>query len=321
MSTRWGVLALSALLAMPAAAAAHPEHEQGRDGGQVVEGPKQVKTFNVGNAGSLKLANVSGDVRVTAGGSEIRIEATPHGRGRTDAEARAELDTVTVETRQSGNRVDVETKHKNKSRAWVDYIVTVPSGTSVDVRTVSGDVHVSEIAGASRAETVSGDVTAVNLRNVSALRTVSGDVRATDIASAGTVAFASVSGDVVLRNVKAGNATFETVSGDTRVEACDCGGASSSSVSGTVSFSGPLAKGGRYVFNAHSGDVVLTTASGFDLDAATFSGDIRVEGLTPQGGETDRHGPGRNRRGSVGGGGAVVEAKTFSGSVRIARPK
>jgi DUF4097 and DUF4098 domain-containing protein YvlB len=321
MNTRWGVWALAAMLAMPAAVAAHPEHEQGRDGGQVVEGPKQLKSFNVGNAGSLKLANVSGDVRVTTGGSEIKIEATVHAKGKTEAEARAELETVTVETRQSGTRVDVETKHKNKSRAWVDYVVTVPTGTSVDLRTVSGDVYVSEVAGASRAETVSGDVIAVNLRNVSALRTVSGDVKATDITSEGTVTFASVSGDVVLRTVKARGATFETVSGDARVEACDCGGANSSSVSGSVVYSGTLAKGGRYVFNSHSGDVVLTTASGFELDAATFSGDIRVDGLTPQGGDTDRHGPGRIRRGSVGGGGAIVEAKTFSGSLRITRPK
>lgn len=321
MSTRWGAWALAAMLAMPAAAAAHPEHEQGRDGGQVVEGPKQVKTFNVGNAGSLKLANVSGDVRVTAGGAEIRIEATVHAKGKTEAEARAELDTVTVETRHSGTRVDVETKHKNKSRAWVDYVVVVPSGTSVDVRTVSGDVYVSEIAGAARAESVSGDVVAVNLRNVSALRTVSGDVKANDIGSDGTVAFASVSGDVTLKTVKARGATFETVSGDARVDGCECGGANSSSVSGSVVYTGTLAKGGRYVFNSHSGDVLLTTASGFDLDAATFSGDIRVDGLAPQGGDTDRHGPGRTRRGSVGGGGAVVEAKTFSGTVRITRPK
>ena len=128
---------------------------------------------------------------------------------------------------------------------------------------------------------------------------------------------------MVLKTVKARGATFETVSGDARVDGCDCGGANSSSVSGSVVYTGTLAKGGRYVFNSHSGDVLLTTASGFDLDAATFSGDIRVDGLTPQGGDTDRdrHGPGRTRRGSVGGGGAVVEAKTFSGSVRITRPK
>jgi len=183
---------------------------------------------------------------------------------------------------------------------------------------VSGDVMVSEIGGSARAETVSGDVTATGLAQVAALRSVSGDVRATGLSSSGAVTFNSVSGDVTVKTLKAGSATFETVSGDAHVDGCECGGVQSSSVSGDVAYTGTLAKGGRYVFNSHSGDIVLITPSGFELNAATFSGDIRVDGLTGQG-ETDR--PGRTRRGTVGGGGAVVEAKTFSGDLRINRPR
>jgi DUF4097 and DUF4098 domain-containing protein YvlB len=179
-------------------------------------------------------------------------------------------------------------------------------------------VYVSEIGGSARAETVSGDVTATGLAQVAALRSVSGDVRATGLSSNGTVSFNSVSGDVTIKTLKAGSATFETVSGDARVDGCECGGAQASSVSGDVVYSGTLAKGGRYSFNSHSGDIVLTTPSGFELNAATFSGDLRVDGLTGEG-DTDR--PGRTRRGTVGGGGAVVEAKTFSGDLRINRPR
>jgi len=324
MHTRFGPWALALLLAAPVAAAARTtgpdDHDhQSKDGQQVVEAPAQVKTFNVGANGSLKLANVSGDVRVTGGaGTEIKVEARIHGKGKTEAEARAQFDSVKVDMRQNGSRVDVETTHERHSRAWVDYTVVVPSGTSIDVRSVSGDVSVGEIGGSARAETVSGDVTATGLAQVAALRSVSGDVHATGLSSDGAVSFNSVSGDVTVKTLKAKSATFETVSGDARVDGCDCGGAQSSSVSGDVGYIGTLTKGGRYVFNSHSGDIVLVTPSGFELDAATFSGDIRVEGLTGQG-ETDR--PGRTRRGTVGGGGAVVEAKTFSGDLRINRPR
>jgi len=280
-----------------------------------------VRTFNVGATGSLKLSNVAGDVKVTGGaGTEIRGEANVRGRGKTEAEARAQFDSVTVDMRQNGNRVDVETTHRNHSRAWVDYTVVVPSGTSVELRSVSGDVLVSEIGGSARAETVSGDVTATGLAQVAALRSVSGSVRATGLSSDGAVSFNSVSGDVTITRLKAKTATFETVSGDARVDGCECGGAQSSSVSGDVSYTGTLAKGGRYSFNSHSGDIVLVTPSGFELNAATFSGDLRVDGLTGQG-ETDRPGPGRTRRGTVGGGGAVVEAKTFSGDLRVNPPR
>jgi len=326
MHTRFGPWALALLLAAPVAAAARTtgpdDHDhQSKDGQQVVEAPAQVKTFNVGANGSLKLANVSGDVRVTGGaGTEIKVEARIHGKGKTEAEARAQFDSVKVDMRQNGSRVDVETTHERHSRAWVDYTVVVPTGTAIDVRSVSGDVSVSEIGGSARAETVSGDVTATGLAQVAALRSVSGDVHASGLSSSGAVSFNSVSGDVSVKTLKAGSATFETVSGDARVDGCECGGAQSSSVSGDVVYTGTLAKGGRYNFKSHSGDIVLVTPSGFELDAATFSGDIRVDGLTGQG-ETDRPGPGRTRRGTVGGGGAVVEAKTFSGDLRINRPK
>lgn len=327
MQTRFGAWALALLLAAPAAAAAGPngrdDHDQDRqrEDRQSVEGPVQTRSFNVGANGSLKLANVAGDVKVTGGGgSEIKIEARIHGRGNTDAEARAQLDRVKVDMRQNGSRVEVETTHQNHSRAWVDYTVVVPSGASIDVRSVSGNVTVTDIGGSARAETVSGDVVANGLAQVEALRSVSGDVRAAGLASDGTVSFNSVSGDVTVTKLKARSVTFETVSGDARVDGCECGGATSSSVSGDVSYTGTLAKSGRYSFNSHSGDVVLTTPSGFELNAATFSGDIRVEGLTDQG-DTDRRGPGRTRRGTVGGGGAVVDAKTFSGDLRVNRPR
>ena len=321
MISRVGVwlVALAVLAGPRLATASGPEDaHQGKDGAQVVDGPAQSRTFNVGANGTLKLSNVAGDIKVTSGGSEIRVDAAVHAKGRTDAEARAQLNTVKVDMRQTGSRVEVETTHERHSRAWVDYTVTVPAGTSVELRSVAGDIVVSEVRGASRAETVSGDVVANGLSQVSDLRTVSGDVTANNLASDGTINFASVSGDVIVRGLKAKSASFETVSGDARVEGCECGGAKSSSVSGDVAYAGTLVKGGRYSFNAHSGDITLTTSSGFELDAATFSGDIRAEGLSLQG-ETDRHGPGRTRRGIVGGGGALVEAKTFSGSFRLVR--
>jgi hypothetical protein len=104
------------------------------------------------------------------------------------------------------------------------------------------------------------------------------------------------------------------------VDGCDCGGAQSSSVSGDVTYTGTLTKGGRYVFNSHSGDIVVVTPSGFELER----GDVQrrhARRRPHRPGRDGSAGPGRTRRGTVGGGGAVVEAKTFSGDLRISRPK
>jgi hypothetical protein len=124
MHTRFGALGRwQLLLAAPVAAGARTtgpdehDHQGRKDDRQTVDAPPQVKTFNVGAGGSLKLSNVAGDVRVTGGGgTEIKVEAKIHGKGNTDAEARAQFDSVKVDMRQNGNRVEVETTHERHSR-------------------------------------------------------------------------------------------------------------------------------------------------------------------------------------------------------------
>src|SRR5690554_7676040 len=74
---------------------------QGKGGSAMVEGTREVKTFTVGEAGTLRLSNVAGNVVVTAsGGGEIRIESVKHARGRNDEDARRSLEGVRVEMRQ-----------------------------------------------------------------------------------------------------------------------------------------------------------------------------------------------------------------------------
>ena len=50
-------------------------------------------------------------------------------------------------------------------------------------------------------------------------------------------------------------------------------------VTGDIDFDGALARGGRYEFNAHSGNIrlMLANATGFELDASTFNGNIRSD--------------------------------------------
>jgi hypothetical protein len=301
----WALAAAGCAVAAGARTSEPDEHQGRKDDNLVVDAPPG-QAFNVGANGSLKLSNVAGDVRVTGGGgTEIKVEARIHGKGKTDAEA-ARSSTASRWT--CGRTAAASTSRpRTSATARLGRLhVVVPTGTSVDVHSVSGDVSSARSA-AARGRDVSGDVTATGWPRSRRCAASRATCIATGLSSDGAVTFNSVSGDVTVKTLKAKSATFETVSGDARVDGCDCGGAQSSSVSGDVSYTGTLAKGGRYVFNSHSGDIVMVTPSGFELDAATFSGDIRVDGLTGQG-ETDRP---PHRRGTVGGGGAVV-GKTFA---------
>jgi DUF4097 and DUF4098 domain-containing protein YvlB len=126
---------------------------------------------------------------------------------------------------------------------------------------------------------------------------LSGDVRITDVTGR-ALEFSSVSGSVFLTDVSATRLTAE-------------------SVNGTLLFEGALTRGGRYDFSTHSGNVRLALEgdTGFDVNASTFSGDIRSDYDLARRGR-DR-GLGASMRGTFGDASAVLELRTFSGTISL----
>lgn len=280
------------------------------------------KRFKVGANGSLLLTNISGDIQVTGGsGSEIVVEAVKHARSRGGDDGRQQLQNLDVSIQESAGRVEVRTYHRGKNdRSWVDYVVTVPTGARVDVQSVSGEVHVTKVNGETRAESVSGNVTAMGLGRVTLLKSVSGDVELTNSQSDSELTISTVSGNIRGGSIKARAIVVSTVSGDGQLRGCECGRAQLKSVSGSVEYAGPLAQGGRYEANVHSGDIRFLPSGpvGFELEANSFSGDIHTDGpLKVTSSNRNSHGPGRSVRGTAGNGGAFVELTSFSGDIVV----
>jgi hypothetical protein len=288
------------------------------------EGERIVKSFSVGKTGSLLLHNMSGDVVITAGGgSEIRVEAIKRGKGRSQAEARQQLDNVVVTMQDAGGRVDVRAEPRGReTRAWVDFTVTVPYEASAEVHSVSGDISVTGVKGEVRAETVSGTVKASGLTRLAAMKSVSGDVELNGVESDGTIVLSSVSGDVTATNLKARALEVSAVSGDTVLSQCQTDRAQVNTVNGDITYGGRLSKAGRYELKTHSGDINLYhQGSPFEVAASTFSGDIKFDQALPATVKmnNNRYGPGRSVRGAVGSGGAYVELTTFSGDIIVGK--
>lgn len=293
-------------------------------------GPEQTERFSrtvrAGRAGALQLSNVSGDIVVTGGGGdEIKIEAVKRARHRDESEAKRQLSSLSIEVMEGGGRVEVRTVYPRWSnRLSVDYTVTVPSGASVDLKSVSGSIRVSNVKGELRAESVSGDVRAGSASRIVAVKSVSGNVEIAQGASDGEIAATSVSGNLMARGLKARNVEAGTVSGDVTLSDVVCERANVRSVSGTLEFAGPLARSGRYELKSHSGDVRLTLAgdTGFELDASTFSGDVRSDlPITLRGAGDREEGRRRHReiRGAFGDASALIVVRTFSGDVVISK--
>ena len=90
-------------------------------------------------------------------------------------------------------------------------------------------------------------------------------------------------------------------------------------------YAGDLAKNGRYQFVSHSGDIrlVLSGATGFELQATSFSGTVRSDfaiNRRPAGaeGQGSVQGP-RVIRGAVGDASAMLALRAFSGNISITR--
>jgi DUF4097 and DUF4098 domain-containing protein YvlB len=301
------------------------------------QGPEQIDKFSqtvkVGDGAILDLSHLAGDVRVTGGGgSEIKIDAVKRVRHRDAEEAKRILEMLRVDVNTFNGRVEVRTIYprRNPGRgngisASVDYTIGVPAGTAVTLKSVSGDLSITNVKGEVRVEAISGNVTVTNTPNVTIAKTVSGDVTARDIGTETTLVLGTVSGTVIGTGLRVRTLEAGSVSGDVRLSGSQVERLEARSVSGNIEFDAPLVKSGRYEFTSHSGNVrlVLSGNTGFELDADTFSGSVRSDlpvtlralGNT----ESSRRGSNRAIRGTYGDASAILSVRSHSGSVVITK--
>jgi len=282
------------------------------------------KSFKVGPSGTIDINNMSGKVVVNPGGPDtIVVEALKRVRGNV-ADPKDQLARTTVEMAERAGRIEVRTTYAGRDlKVSVDYTVTAPAGTTVMVRSMSGDITVTGIKGEVRADTMSGNVTLTATPAVSLAKTMSGDVTVTGVSTQGELRAASLSGDVVIRSARARAVDADSTSGNVTLSDVTSDRITGKTISGEVSFTGPLAKGGRYQFQSQVGDVqlFLVGTQGFELDASTFSGGVRSDfPLTlpagqPVGGQATR----KSLRGVFGDGGATLLLRAFSGDITIVK--
>jgi hypothetical protein len=249
------------------------------------------RTVRLGRTGRLELENLSGDVDVTANnGDDVRITATKRVRTSNESTGRSALSATDIQVSERSGFVSI-TSGPTRGRfgsVEIDYMISVPVGTALSLKTLSGDISVDGAAGDVRVNTTSGDV--------------------------------------VLKNARPRDVDVEVVSGDISLEQVDSERVQIKSVSGDIVLSGKLTKGGRYELTTHSGDiqVILEGNPGFDLEAGTFSGDISSDFAVKLGGTLRNNirptGPGRRNgdvRGTVNDGGLLLLLHSFSGDILI----
>jgi hypothetical protein len=241
--------------------------------------------------GTFDLRNPVGDITITGGGNEARIEATKRVRNMPDGRMRALLEATRIDIAERGGNVQVRTVHPPvRGVATVDYIITLPQNANIILRTTSGNVSVQNISGDElTADTLSGNFTVRDLRSR-------------------MLQVHTVTGNMLLHDIATQRAILD-------------------SVAGNLEFAGRLQRNGQYELQTHSGDIRVTPSGdpGFDLEAKTYRGDLRsdfVLRLLQQQPPAGPRGPRLQKflRGTVGDAGATLTTSSFSGNTMILKP-
>ena len=316
-----------------AAAAAAYQRRTRDDDNREEQTERTTKVVHLGASGGLDLGNIAGDITVVRGsGTDATSDIVKTAHGRDVADAKALLQLVQVEVTERNGRAEVKTRYPNGDDARrnnrrninvsVAYTVTAPAGARLSITSISGDVKVTDIKGDLSASTISGDVRITGAGHVGSVKTISGTVEIVDAQVDGALDSSSVSGDVLLRRVNARRIDAGSVSGNVKLEDVQCERVTGHSTSGGVWFSGPLARSGRYELKSFSGEVriVLTGTTGFEVQANSFSGEVRSDvPITTHGTDPNRRGHRTILNGTYGDGSAVLDLTTFSGSIVISK--
>ena len=260
-------------------------------------------TIAVRSGARFELNSVSGSIKIQNWSRpQIRVVAETDG-------ARVDLDA-------SASGVAVRTVPR-RGEGDVDFTVTVPVNTPLEVHAISADVTVSDVCGEASLGSISGGVTLRCANGDVQVESVSGDVQASDVR--GHLDINSTSGDVEVQGVR-GDVSARSVSGDVSLDRVDGQDVRAETVRGDIGFSGPVHDGGRYGFHSHSGDVTVRPDG--DLSASisisTFSGDVESDWpmtINPGGGPVRP----REWEFTIGAGGAKLTLESFSGTIYLRR--
>jgi DUF4097 and DUF4098 domain-containing protein YvlB len=228
---------------------------------------EQTGTFPAHGPIEADIRNDAGSVQVTAADTtEISYSVSPAG-GR-DSEEAAEKTTVEFDR----NRLVIQTPRWRFGRSYeLDITVTLPTGSSAEVRTASAEANCRGTFDKLTVETASGSVDAEQVTGDAQLKTASGSIKVDTVG--GRADLRSASGDVTAGAIGHGKA--ETASGDISL-----GQVGGDITAGTASGSIRIASlGGTANLNGVSGDIRVGLAGGVAarLNMSSLTGDVRSE--------------------------------------------
>ena len=245
------------------------------------------RTVRLGNRDGFELATGFGQITITGvNGDDVKVDAVKRVYHSNRDAGRALLQSVQILITDRGGIVEALTDFTGRGApVFVDYTVSLPRRASVSLKTLGGDIRVSNVSGELRVEAASGNVTLESVGSIRRAKTFAGSVTITE-ANGNEVNAETTAGALQVRNVRARTMELSTISGNLTVSDGRCERCTLKTISGELEFTGPLTRGGRYDFQSQKGNIRLipTGPVNFDLEARTFQGrpqsDYPLKGMT-----------------------------------------
>lgn len=163
------------------------------------------RSYDLPAGGRIEILNVNGEIRAEATqGGKVEVTAQRSAAAATDDEARELLNAVQMREEVGERRVRIETIGPKMRLGGhkASFLVRVPPGVHVDLRTVNGGVRLDNVGGEVRATSTNGGVKGtIGAASLVEARTTNGGVElsiAGAIAADGEVRLTSVNGGVRL---------------------------------------------------------------------------------------------------------------------------
>ena len=264
-------------------------------------------SLTIDKRGIVDLTLTSGEITVTGWSrSDVRIKASSeYGYLRLDA---------------APSRITLVTRSRNGRLGETKYELSVPIGTRLLTKTMSGETVITGVKGEIEAQSQSGDISVIDANDRLSIETLSGNIEVDRVT--GAVRLAAASGEVQL-SAATGDVEVETISGEITLTGIRSKFVRTETTSGDVEFDGIIDPAGRYEFRSHSGDVrvELPPNAGAAVDVETFSGSINSDFrivLEPGERAIGMASPKRFDF-KVGDGSARISLESFSGDIRLVR--
>ncbi len=262
--------------------------------------------------GDVEVSNVSGNVSVS-------------GWDRNEVEVIGMLgeDVEQLEFISEPKRTRIKVVIKDSKR-WhghddtdAELSIRIPTGSRLNINTVSADISVTKVSGEQRLQSVSGELSSEIAAEDVEAKSVSGDIALRGEGKPTVVTVTTVSGDAQVWRT-AGEIVANSVSGDLHLEVDQIARARVRTTSGDVELEGALRRDARVDAETISGELRLDFKEpvNAEFEVESFSGEINnCFGPKPE--STSEHAPGSELNFKQGEGSARVRLQSLSGDIRL----